>query len=423
MKRKLSNLVILSWITTATFGLAAPSEPTPPRTLDDYLMISALNNAGLKSSYERWRVETLNIPQARALPDPILTYEYMIRESMETPGSRNMQRFSIMQMFPWFGTIRARTDAASAAAKAAYLRYEGDKLQLLGNIKQGFYEYAYLFEAIEIAQENLELLRHFEQIAQARYRTAAATHPDVVRARIELATMEDEVQSMLNMQTPAASEINAMLNRRTDLPLPRPQYEPAAPVRVREDAIVRLIADQNPELLALEKDIQAARHSIELAGKRYYPDIGLGIEIEDVPGARNSVMAMVSLNLPIWRESYRAAENQARAQMRMTRRQREQQEADLAARAARLLYDIQETHRRANLYGNVLVPMAREMVTVSEASYRIGEVDFLTLIDAQRTLLTFKITHQRIVTDHSQRLAELEVLTGGELPIIEAAAP
>jgi outer membrane protein TolC len=56
------------------------------------------------------------------------------------------------------------------------------------------------------------------------------------------------------------------------------------------------------------------------------------------------------------------------------------------------------------------------MVEVSESSYRAGGVDFLNLIDAQRKLLTFEVTYQRILTDHLQALAQLELLTGGQIP-------
>jgi outer membrane protein TolC len=58
--------------------------------------------------------------------------------------------------------------------------------------KAAYFEFAYLAQAVEIAESNLELLKHLEQVAQARYRMAAASHPDIVRAQIELAMFEDE---------------------------------------------------------------------------------------------------------------------------------------------------------------------------------------------------------------------------------------
>ncbi|MHC4237488.1 MAG: TolC family protein, partial [Planctomycetota bacterium] len=128
-------------------------------------------------------------------------------------------------------------------------------------------------------------------------------------------------------------------------------------------------------------------------------------------------IAMVSFNIPLWGNSYRGGQQQAQASMRATRQKKEQMQFDLSAQAADVLYRIDETRRKAALYEDTLIPKAREMVQVSESSYRAGGVDFLNLIDAQRKLLTFEVTYQRILTDHFQALAQLETLTGGAIPL------
>jgi len=134
---------------------------------------------------------------------------------------------------------------------------------------------------------------------------------------------------------------------------------------------------------------------------------------------RDPIVAMVSLNIPLWTDSYSAGKQQAQASMRAARFKKEQTQLDLSARAANVLYQIDETSRKAGLYASTLIPRAKEMVEVSESSYRAGGVDFLNLIDAQRKLLTFEVTYQRILTDHFQALAQLETLTGGVVPLKE----
>ena len=44
------------------------------------------------------------------------------------------------------------------------------ELQLFFDVKNAFYEYVYLAGATRIARENLELMRHFEEVARAKYR-------------------------------------------------------------------------------------------------------------------------------------------------------------------------------------------------------------------------------------------------------------
>ena len=74
-----------------------------------------------------------------------------------------------MQMFPWFGTIEDRTDIATAMAKSGGRQYEAKKLALFYEVKQAFYEYSFLAKAIEITNENLQLMRHFEEVARTKY--------------------------------------------------------------------------------------------------------------------------------------------------------------------------------------------------------------------------------------------------------------
>ncbi|MFB0551809.1 MAG: hypothetical protein ACETWQ_00710, partial [Phycisphaerae bacterium] len=47
-----------------------------------------------------------------------------------------------------------------------------------------------------------------------------------------------------------------------------------------------------------------------------------------------------------------------------------------------------------------------------------GTIDFLSLIDAQRMLLKYELDYERAVTNNQQKLAELEMLVGAELPSV-----
>jgi outer membrane protein TolC len=163
---------------------------------------------------------------------------------------------------------------------------------------------------------------------------------------------------------------------------------------------------------------------VELAKKEFYPDIGVGVDwIQTdsalMAGTRDSgkdpVVLMFSMNLPIWRDSYKAAEIQAKADVRKTRQQKTETENTLIARVERVLYDFEDSERKRRLYADILVPKAQELVGASESAYQGGTIDFLSLIDAQRTLLKFELLRERAVTDNQQKLAELEMLVGSEL--------
>ncbi len=415
-----ATLIVVDCFADAT---GVPADVNTPVALQDYLRYAAINNAGLKAAFEEWKSALQQVPQVRALPDPQFTYGYFIEE-VETKEGPQSQRFQLMQVFPWFGTIEARTDSASAAAKAAKKRYETAKLKLFFEVKDAFFEYTYLARAIEIARENLELAQHFEEIARTKYVTATAGHPDIIRAQVELAKMADELKSIEELRKPISARLNAVLNRRNFEALPWPEKVKLPVVKIDRQEIIKILKSNNPELKMLDFELQSARSKVELAKKRFYPDIGIGVDWmtnESMMGTglrsseRDEVILMFNLNLPIWRESYRAGQLQADADVRKTLQQKKETENTLVARTAQALFDFEDSDRKRKLYEDILIPKAQELLGDSEAAYQAGTIDFLALIDARQMLLKFQLSYERAVTDNRQRLAELEMLAGAEL--------
>ena len=396
--------------------------------LEDYLRYAALNNAGLKAAFEHWKAALEQVPQNKSLPDPKFTYGYFIEE-VETRVGPQRQKFGIMQVFPWFGKIEARTDAAAVAAKAARKRYEAAKLKLFFEVKEAFYEYAYLAKAVEIAKENLELIKHFEEVARMKYMAAATGHPDVIRAQVELAKLEDQLKTLEDMREPIVAGLNAVLNRRSFEMLPWPEKEKFQTVQVNHQQMIEMLKERNPELQALDFELEAAKSKVELAKKKFRPDIGVGVDWIDTgsavsPGVggsgRDPIILMFSMNLPIWRESYKAAELQAKANVRKTSQRKTEAENTIMARAVRVLYDFEDSNRKITLYGDVLVPKAEELLSASETAYNAGTIDFLSLVDAQRVLLKYELFYERAIVDNAQKAAELEMLIGAQLPTVSS---
>ena len=395
-------------------GSEPAADANVPQTLSEYLRQAALNNAGLKAAFEEWKAALEQIPQAKALPDPRFTYGYFT-EQLQT-----RQQVEIMQMFPWFGKIAARTDAAAAAAKAAQSRYEAQQVRLFSEVKQAFYEYAYLAGATRVAKENLALMQHFEEVARTKHLTATASHPDILRAQIEVAKLQNELISLERSRSPAVARLNALLNRPADAPLPWPREEPDRPAEVDRGALMATLKNRNLELQAMDFDIERLDREVAVAQRNYYPDVGVGVQWMKMPmpegGSANDVMLGLELNLPIWRRSYRAGELQARALARRARYERKNLENSLAARIAQALYEFENSGRQVKLYDEALVPRAQELIAASEAAYLAGTIDFLNLISAQQELLQFRLERERFWADQQQKLAEVEMLVGAGSP-------
>ncbi len=408
-------LLILSQFAWAS---GEPNDANNLNTLGDYLHYAELNNAELKAKFQEYKAAAEQIPQAKSLPDPELSYGYATEPTA--------QRYSIdvMQQFPWFGTLKARASAAEAEMKAAYQKYQAKRLELFNNVKNAFYEYSYLARATEITRENLELVKHFEEVARVRYATSAASHPDIIRAQIETAKLDDTLKSFEKLRPPLTAKLNSILNRPISKDLPWPKPSQPGQIIVDSNTLLALITEHNPELRASGFKINAASDNVKLAVKKSFPNVGIGVGVDAGMGENGSdrTMLKAAITLPIWLDNYSAAQRQAKAQLSQTIEEKIQMENTLAAHGQQILYEYEDSGRKIRLYKDRIIPKAREMLKACETAYQAGSLDFLSLIDSYRILLEYQLSYELAITENAQKLAELEMLAGTQLPTIDPAS-
>ncbi len=404
-------------------GQALPELSKEP-TLAEYLTYAALNNPGLEAAFNRWKAALQKVPQVRSLADPRFSYRYFI-EQVETRVGPQRQSFGLSQTFPWFGTLELRGDVALEAAKAARQRYEAQKLRLFYRVKNAYYEYYYLARAIAIVRENRNLVKYFEQVVRIRYQAAAAAHLDTFRAQVELGKLEDRLRTLIDLRGPIVARLNAALSRPTEAELPWPTSIPEEKIETSDQEILTWLREASPQIREMEHQIERERHAIELARKQYYPDFTLGLNYIDtgsaaMPGAQDSgkdpLMATVSVNVPIWLARYSAAVREAQARHLAALKAKADRENTLGAEVKLVLYRFRDAERKIDLYRDTLVPKAEQSLKALDAAFRAGQASFLDLVDGQRILLEFQLAYERALADLAQRLAQLEMLVGREIP-------
>ena len=175
----------------------------------------------------------------------------------------------------------------------------------------------------------MKFLLNLEAVARAKLRTGSGV-ADAVKAQVELGKLEDQLKSMNELQKPIALKFNAVLNRPLNADLPWPQSAVITPIVIDEEELFDSLTTNNPELKALDYKRAKEEVSIELAKKDFYPDFMLGLEYVVTDDAINStrdsgkdpVVAMFSINLPIWRGKYKAALNEAKSRYSTVENQR-----------------------------------------------------------------------------------------------------
>ncbi len=416
---------------TQGFTISTPpeseSQPGVTSTLEDFLVIAALNNPQLEAAFANWKAALERLPQVRSLPDPRFTYGVFINE-VETRVGPQQHRIAVAQMFPWFGKLDLREGIAAKQADAAYEAYQSVKLDVFQRVRDACYQRAGLEREIQITRENIELLRQLERTARARLRVATVKHTDVIRLQIELEKLSDRLLSLEDMRKPINAKLNAALNRDSSESLNGRFELPRERLGVSDQEVLEAFSQNNPKLKALEHQVEGGRLATRLAKLAQRPDVTIGLDYIVTDEAMNpsisesgddAIVASLSINLPIWHEKYEAGVREAISRRYAIVREKENLGNTLGARIQATLYEYRDAQRQISLYRDTLLPKAMQSLESTLVSYQTGESSFLDLLEAQRDLLAFELVLIRGQTGRARELARLDQIAGIRLPRVK----
>ena len=408
----------------STSGSVAVANFDSTSTLQDYVKLALQNNSRIKSLFYQWQESKAMAGSAGAPENPLLSYQYGYTKFSDPIGPDH-QKFGLMQAIPWFGTLGARKNAALLNAESDYARLEGEQLSAVYRVKSAYYEYYFLGQQLALTRASFELMKQFEVVVRTRYESGLAMQPDLIKAQIELGTMEDMIRSMESMLAPAQAKLRAQMNLADTVSLPIPRTIDLDEANHRTDSMVAFAAEHSPTLVALRNQTDSRRAALSVAKKMSYPELMLGVEYErakvsagvDHTGAAleetmNDYMVEVQLSLPIWFGKNKAMRDEARAGISMSEQMHQDERNDLASMISMANFEYNDALRRLQLYRDGLLPKAKESLNATLTAYQTGQTDFLMLLDSQRQLLEFSLAVERAKVDAATKWAEIEMITG-----------
>ena len=426
--RRSTVLVALVGLTLGD-AAALPSQNAPsPRAVEHTRLmlgeaydVAARANPRARAGRALVRAARARISSAKLPPDPQLQLGLM---NYELPGLRpmdplGMAQLQLMQMVPVGGKLGLSGDVAEARAAAEAERAADIVWDVRSQVAMAFFDLFATDQSLAVARETLRLLQDAHATAEGMYRVGEGRQTDVLRAQVEVARMTEDTIRMQTMRTAMAARLNGLLDRAAavDVPSPvLPVFPDALPVL---DSLQTAAQESRPMVRAGRGDVQAASASARLARRELIPDLQLGLQYGQRAGEMGTERMgslMVGASVPIFARS---------RQLRMrdeTAAMREMAEADLAAmradtraRVAEAFANLKRARRLADLYRTTVLPQAEATASSALAAYRVGGVDFMTLLDDRMVVNRYRQELFRLEAEEGQSWAELEMLVGREL--------
>lgn len=388
--------------------------------IDSCLQIAAANNKGLQAKYKAYEAALQGVFTANSLPDPQLSMGYFL-QPVETRVGPQRARFSLSQVFPWFGTLAARESVASKEAKTAFQAFLDARNQLFLSVKTQYYALVEHQQQQYIMLENIALLNTYERLVRVRYENNQAGMVDLIRVQMKIADLETQLQLLAKKETPLLSAFNALLHQPKSTPLVVPDTLPLLAV----DTILFTPNDvvQHPKVLALQAQAETAAAKQVVAQKEGNPRIGLGVDYvltDNLPNStisdngQNVLMPMVTASVPLYRKKYKAQQFAAGLQQAQYTLAAADMATQLTAIYDTKRYSWEEAHANAQLHRQ-LISRAEQALYILTSAYANGEVRFEELLKMEEELLQHQLQFWHALTKQYIYQAELMYLTGKDL--------
>jgi outer membrane protein TolC len=430
MKPPVPAIVALLVALAAAASAPQPAEAQERRdTLDlpTAIACAGAHNPRVAAATAEVAAAGARIGPAGAWADPTVTLgamNYMLPGLSPRRDPMSMNQLTVMQMLPVNGALGFRRTAARAdSARVAFGR-DALGIEIEHEVRTRYWELYHTDRALETMTGTLGVLRDLAAIASAMYAVGSVTQADVVRAQMAITRMQQQIADTELQRYAAASTLNALMGRPGEAPVVlRASGATEAhggelhalemPEPPSLDSLAGLADSGNPGLAALRAAVTASQASETAARRMLFPDIGVGLSYGQRFGMNDMLSAMVTVSVPVfarsrqlrWRDEASAMHTASEQQLQAMRLEVRSGLATARAEAA-------TARSQVALYAGTLVPQATATYEASLAAYRVGRVDFLTLLDSRMALLMYEHDIHRFEAMYGAAIADLDRLMG-----------
>lgn len=373
------------------------------------------NNPEIQTFELKYQVATERVNEASTLPNTQLGVGYFVSEPETRTGAQRF-KFSATQMLPSFGEITARENYINSLSDAKYEDIAIAKRKLVASVSQSYYNLFALIEKQSVLDDNIALLKTYEELALTSVEVGKASAVDVLRLQMRQNELGQLKQVLEQDYLAELTKFNKLLNRDkntevivvNDLIMPSVNY---------------LFDSENlalhPELLKYDKLYSSIEQSELLNQKESNPMLGFGLDYIAVSkrpnmdfsdNGKDIVMPMVSLSIPIFNNKYKSKTKQNELKQQEILAQKESRlntletlldEAIKKTNSARISYNTQVKNLK----------QAIDAETILVKSYETGTIDFNDVLDIQELQLKFQISQIEAIRSYYLQRTIINYLT------------
>jgi outer membrane protein TolC len=423
---KLFCVLLLAPMALAQQVSSAPAPAPDELRLDDVVREVLTANPALGRAATLIDAQRAHVGQVGVLPDPTVTVSWMgnpVPFEVQDNDPSSYRGFTVMQMLPLGHKLASQREVARKDVAVEEVARTAAQRVRVTDARAAFFDYRYYGLALEITGRNRQRLEQLAEITESRYRVGKAMQQDVLQARLQISMLLQRTAALEQQRLTSAARLNTLMGRPADSPLPAAAPETELTFLPALEALSPL-AEANDPMLAQEASMAAREDAaLALSRKDSTPDLNVGYMFQERVGSPTMQGAQFTVNLPLHRDRLRqeVAEGELRVRAAHQGQQARRLEASYELRQA---YAAAQTAKQmADLYDQAILPQAELARDSAQASYSVGNVDFLTVITNYSAIYSYQLDYRRQRADYEIAIARIEGLTGDLKAPNAATAP
>ncbi|MEX0642456.1 MAG: TolC family protein [Pirellulales bacterium] len=359
----------------------AIASPNGEVTLHDLEQMALAGNPAVAQAEARIRALRGRWVQVGLPPNPSAGY---VASEIGDEGKAGQQGGYVGQEFITGGKLRLNRAVVSQEIQQAEQQFAGMQLRVQTDVRKAYYSALVAQRRADLAAELASVSGEAVKASQELLQAEEIPRAGLLQTQVEQQNAAILALAAQNDQQAAWRRLSAVVG--SDLSIQRLTGDVGQlPGLLNwDDQLVR-VTTTSPEVSAAMAELARAQTALQRARVEPIPDINTQFMVQFDNATEDTIAGVqMGIPLPLWNRN-QGGIRQAEAEITQARRNADRVELNLKQRLAAAFQEYSTARSQAETYSTQILPKAKETFDLVQRGYRLGELGYLDLLNAQRT--------------------------------------
>ncbi|QDU60362.1 Cobalt-zinc-cadmium resistance protein CzcC precursor [Planctomycetes bacterium Pan216] len=357
------------------------------RTLENAISLAEQYNPGLRAAaaaVERQRGLAI---QAGLYPNPDV-----VAGPNQLGNVESQYSVQVAQEFVTKGKLRLDRAAAREAISRADAAYVQRRFELLTTVRKHYYEALAAKRRVEIIEDLTEVAWRSVRAAQQREKGGEGTTTDTLLLTIEAEQNDVAELKAIAQYDARKNELVAVIGL-PEIAISTLEGDLATPLPAFDYALSRQqVVNENAQVQASAAEVRRSRILLRRAVVEPFPNVTVEAGYQYfVGGPNNQALLVFGVPLPVW-DRNQGNVRAARAEIAQAVDDLGQVQVELANALATAIGNYQAATQAVDHIKRLIQPKAQRVLNITQTAYEQGQLDFLRLLEAEKTLIEVNLS-------------------------------